>query len=714
MPPDRAQARAFIAKALSLSGSNESVIRGNLTSYLPLIFPDRPWWVDEHVTGAEFGVRYYEPDGAHRGQVDVVVGRTAIEYESDLRVQAKLDEGHRQIRQYLAGMANDGHPSDQLLGVVSDTLRWYVYRPLVTPRPGSKLGEPDITLVPIEPLLELTEADNLNADRLIAFLQSHLGRDGSRPLSAASLASSLGRDTARGRRHRQDLYRVVSNALAGRQQYAGLIKDLWGRFVAYPGAESFDEVTYADELYLVTLAKLVCANVIETRALISSKPELAGILSGRWFEDKGLDNFVEHDFFGWLTEQPYIAEIVAISEEIQHDLATYDFQTPAAQDLFGELFAQLASASQRILLGQEWTPQWLARQVVDGAVRWLTDENPCFIDMCCGSGAFVVAALEHVIRSFGDAGTGPNEPAALAQVLTAITAFDIDPLAVILTKVNWVITVRRWFHAFDGTYRLPIPVYQADSLFVITGLSSGDSDPEHYELHLLDSVLQLPKVLAVPTRQPFFDELIAASYRVAAMRAQNKQAVRPSDGEAAVASAAPHLQTALSAAEQEQTMAFAAELIDALRKAEERGLNGLWSFILRNSYRPALVRGQFNGIVSNPPWLAMSKLPDNPYKSEIDDKMNRFRIRPSGAAHPHAELATVFLMEAADRYLRQGGVVACILPGTVVNGGQHNNFRRRVTELEPSPSGLRVMQLWQVAKGVFKNRAIVFFGRKGS
>ena len=47
------------------------------------------------------------------------------------------------------------------------------------------------------------------------------------------------------------------------------------------------------------------------------------------------------------------------------------------------------------------------------------------------------------------------------------------------------------------------------------------------------------------------------------------------------------------------------------------GRNGIWAFILRNTYRPGLLTGQFNALVSNPPWLAMSRLANNPYQEAL-------------------------------------------------------------------------------------------------
>jgi hypothetical protein len=56
-----------------------------------------------------------------------------------------------------------------------------------------------------------------------------------------------------------------------------------------------------------------------------------------------------------------------------------------------------------------------------------------------------------------------------------------------------------------------------------------------------------------------------------------------------------------------QILTFLKELITAIDQLNRDGRNGIWAYILRNSFRPGLVAGQFNGLVSNPPGLRSAK-----------------------------------------------------------------------------------------------------------
>lgn len=54
-------------------------------------------------------------------------------------------------------------------------------------------------------------------------------------------------------------------------------------------------------------------------------------------------------------------------------------------------------------------------------------------------------------------------------------------------------------------------------------------------------------------------------------------------------------------AENKQALILAArQLVDELEHLQREGRNGIWYFVICNSYRPGLVGRQFNCIVSNP------------------------------------------------------------------------------------------------------------------
>jgi methylase of polypeptide subunit release factors len=720
---DPAAAAGFLKEAASLIGKgSESPLRHMLSAHLPKMFPGTspPWWVKWHARGSETLIHSVQDGIAKRGFIDTLVGSTAIEYEKDLTQQKLAKHGEDQVREYCAGLLNRGVPSGNVIGVLSDTVRWHAYkiRDVLPKTSGQSLyGQDHVVLEEVESI-DLSAAGGLEAEKLYHFLTRYLGRLGARVLDAGTLASDLGFESDFCVRHLEGIRDIVNQAFKDKPQYAKLIEKIWTDFVAYLGDSGsggvFDRDTYVGELYVLTLAKLLCANVLAGKSLNSDDDELKDILDGSYFQTRGFSNLVEYDYFGWLNQGDYVLALLPVARDIQADLAAYDFHSSPAEDVFGALMAQLARRSQRLLLGQEWTPAWLAREIVKNVMKRLPqNDDPHLIDMCCGSGSFIVEAVKQTRERLDAAGVVPNAE-SVARLSQAITGFDIDPMAVMLAKVSWILAARDWLLQ-AGAFDVTIPVYHADSLFASTPVTKT-IDPDGAERHALDldgHSVSLPGFLISPAFGQLFDALVSTCYGVAMAAAK----ITPATSLAgAVANnldeCCAKTGTTLSADERSNAAAFVLELLDTLEALQRSGRNGIWAFILGNSYRPGLVSGMFNGLVSNPPWLAMSKVANNPYKGSLVAMAESHGIKPSGASHLHAEMATIFLLHAIARYLNKNAAVGCILPESVTTAHHHNPFRQADYLEADKRVAFTPDEVWRVEAGTFKNEAIVLFGQK--
>jgi methylase of polypeptide subunit release factors len=720
-----ASAVTFLSKAKLLidEKSKESVLRHNLSASLPQMFPSLPWWIGEHVTGAEANAIFHKAGLRRQGFVDALVGSTVIEYEKNINDPRIFAEGLNQVADYCANLLNKGVSQDLITGVLSDTLRWKAYRiseiKILSSVSGAVIyGKEHLSLEEIDGC-DLSGAGISEANLLGAFLERHLGRVGARRLSALTLSKDLGFESTFSKPHLLAIGELVNSAFASNINYAGLIEKLWGDFVSYLGAESsnpgFDRSTYTSELYILTLAKLICANILVGKALASSDAEIIEILDGAFFQNRGLSNLVEYDYFGWLNSPPYVRQLLPVAKAIQSDLIAYDFASMPVEDLFGVLMAQLASRSQRLMLGQEWTPLWLADELVGKTLSMIPDdEEPRLIDMCCGSGAMVVQAVKHAKERLLSQGVKVGSTEALIRLSEAITGFDIDPLAVILAKISWVLAAREWLNISQS---VSIPVYHADSLFAATPLTKSIDDEgiTHHHMLLDDKEVDLPAFLVSPEKRALFDLLLDRGYAVAMASAKSHcSEVNAALIEGLVSDAIKTSDCYVEANEIRLLNLFASELILSLEELQRSGRNGIWAFVLRNTYRPGLVMGKFNGLVSNPPWLALSKIADNPYKEALRSKADSYGIKPPGPAHLHVEMATIFLLHAVEKYLVANSAIGCILPESVMSAYHHNPFRAAAYSLAKRPVDLRVDEIWKVEIGTFKNEAIVFFGTKAS
>lgn len=701
------------------AGALEDVLRHLFSANLPLMFPDNPWWIQEHSTGAEAHVHYIDAEGLRRkGFIDSLVGKTVIEYERNLSIKVIYEEGYHQVEEYCAALLNQGVPCDDIIGVLSDTIRWYAFRVNIEhmPTPGLDYGPENITLEQIDAVnLQDTSNDNLKLFGL--FINRYLGRKGSRRLVSTVLSMDMGFESMFYYQHIEEFRNVVNAAFSSREHYGNMIASLWQSFVSYlenSGEQTFNRNAYINELYVITLAKLLCANILNEAPVLGDETALKNILNGQWFREKGFVNLVEYDYFGWLNETPFVNHIVSIAMRMQNDLAAYDYSNIETEDLFGPLVAQLADKDRRLLLGQEFTPQWLSEKIVSHAIEILPEnEYPNFVDMCCGSGVFIVETIKQTIEKYHISPESCNGD-TLRMLMNCIVGFDIDPLAVLLSKLNWAMAMKA-FVPYAGT-DFVIPIYHADSLFTvapITTLIDGDYEIQAIRMAFDGEEVILPGFLITPANRELFDSLIQTCYEIAKVRARNSVTDYPHSQ--AVVLARRLISDAgvdLNEEQRDELCSSCHDLILTLEKLQREGRNGIWPFLLGNSYRPGLVREQFNAIVSNPPWMAMSKLADNPYKTVLVSRAERYGIKPTGSSHLHVELATVFLLNSVDKYLKDNAVCGIVMPDTILNGYHHEPFRKQQFLKSDWPVKLKVNEIWDIPADTFKNKAIVVFGQK--
>lgn len=715
---NREQLRDFAvhAQVLINEGAVEDRIRHYLSSRLVSIFPENPWWVQAHMQGTEEHVHFSSARGNRDGFVDAVVGKTAIEYEKNLTIQGIFSEGYHQVKEYSAALCNIGIPETEVLGVLSDTVRWYGYRVHINgvPAEGRLLGPDNVELEQVT-FVDLSVGTDEEFTRFEQFIEQFMARDESRLLNAKTLAIDFGVESSFYRETIDAFSKTIQRAMAEKPDYADLIKQVWQNFIAYLGASdygSFSQDTYVSEFYLVTVAKVLCANILAGRAIISSDNEIRAILDGKYFSSQNIYNFVDYDYFGWLNDTPYVECFFPYAREIQNRLKAYDFSRLGEQDIFGRLLAQLANREHRLMLGQEFTPHWIAREIVDYNIDKLGNEVPHIMDMCCGSGVFLIESIKAIREKYAISKDNYDAEKDII-IFSAVMGFDIDPLAVMLAKVNWIMAMRDVFPVHTGS--ITVPIYHADSLFVATPITHRMpmQGEDYYILVLNRQQIRIPAFLFSPNYRKVFDSFISKVYRLAMARAatpevgndiiaaeQLIEAIRQESG------------TDLKLDQKAELAETTTQLVLQLESLQRQGRNGIWHFIISNSYRPGLTEQQFNCIVSNPPWMAMSKLADNPYKNALRDIARRYSIQPLGAAHPHMELATIFFVSSIDRYLKDGAHFSYIMPGSLMSGLNHEPFRQEKYLSSNAALEAKISAIWELPVDTFKNKAIVLSGEK--
>ena len=690
---------------------NESAKTHRFATLIGELFPNTTATTD-FSAGVEKLIRIDTAAGLKRRRIDSYYGNAVIEFENSLKVTGT--EAERQLSEYVSGVwANEGRPPRPLIAIASDGLVWRTYHPHL--RPGSK-GTPKPEDIELDALRELTVSENTLGDFWI-WLTSLLFRPERTYPSAEQFSVDFGPESPAFR----DAMEVLGKAWVAVRGISEprLAFDTWQRYLTVTygslpksptGVEGKEgeertgrslsdlETLFLKHTYLANVSHLlIWASISKGKSREALRDVAMEVLSGRFFEARKLANMVENDFFQWVRRPKAEAVLAPIWERIIAQLLTYDL-VHLAEDVLKGVYLGLVDPEERHDLGEYYTPDWLCEQIVSELLPgegWVS-----VLDPACGSGSFLRAAVSHFLR----ANPTGSRTARLRAVLSNVVGIDIHPLAVTISRATYVLALGPLLKATRRP--IQIPVYMADSLFLPTEVRQLRLGEEPgYEIKFGSQKVILPEGLV--HAPDLFDAALAACTSVAADHARSQKESLQTLGTYLVRelpglSDRPDAEAILAALWQ-----FTEALADLVRTRD----NSIWAFIVRNSYRPAMLQHRFDVVIGNPPWLSYRYIADPEYQAEVKARaVSEYAIAPtSQKLFTQMELATVFLAHCLTWFGRDGAQIGFVMPRSVLSADQHSNLRTRSYK-----APLRLTAYWDLleVRPLFNVPACVVFARK--
>jgi len=407
---------------------------------------------------------------------------------------------------------------------------------------------------------------------------------------------------------------------------------------------------------------------------------LADMESGGIFRDYGITNLLEGDFFAWYlyawNDRIEDALRKLLERLDEYDPATLTIVPEETRDLFKLLYHYLLPREIRHNLGEYYTPDWLAERLL----RQLDSEfftadprknervlrekllNLRWLDPACGSGTFLVLIIARM-RELGRE-LMVNETELLNAILNNVVGFDLNPLAVITARVNYLLAIADLLPHRRG--EITIPVYLADSVRTPamgeTLLTAGT-----YEFPTAVGTFLIPDDLCTKERFDRFCDLLEESIR----------------GEISPEAFLRRIEKTLDLAPPawtENDAQTVRELYEKMLTLHRNGLNGLWARLLKNNFAPLTV-GQFDYIVGNPPWINWEHLPDG-YRNAIKPLWERYGLFPHGGMDTilgkgKKDISMLMTYVVCDTLLKDGGKLGFLITQSVFKtSGAGEGFRR--------------------------------------
>lgn len=480
----------------------------------------------------------------------------------------------------------------------------------------------------------------------------------------------------------------------------------------------FMKLLAAEITYLFGTGKWLKSYVLELEdahmkglnALMKTLEDLEG--GGIFRKILGITNFVEGDYFSWYLEEfdEEVAEVISI---IAKKLSDYEPATPIlepeyAKDLLKRLYQHLVPRKVRHDLGEFYTPDWLAELVLDEAGFTIEkfeelakqNDDPTaplqlrLLDPACGSGTFLVLAIkrlkeyaeEHYLRDvLGD------------YVLKNVVGYDLNPLAVLAARTNYLLAIA---DTLSYTRMVEIPIYLADSLLVETKTTLTGAA---YVIRTSAGTFEIPKEIVDKGELGELLFHIEDRLKYDYTPEQFIDYLKEKGFEA-----------------RDEVFSMIEQLYSVFYELEKAGKDKIWTSIIRNAFAP-LLKGKFDYVVGNPPWINWESLPED-YRERsksLWDLYGLLKGKGRGMGRVKREIANLFVARCLDRFTKDNGKLAFLLPFTVFKTQAGAGFREFLSRGKPSNKlACRVLRIHDLVtlypfEGAVNRTAMVIVEKNG-
>jgi hypothetical protein len=395
------------------------------------------------------------------------------------------------------------------------------------------------------------------------------------------------------------------------------------------------------------------------------KAELAELEAGGIFRHLGITNFLEGDLFAWYLPA-WSDDIEQLVRKMTARLDQYNPGTLAeepaeSRDMLKKLYQQLFPKSVRHDLGEYYTPDWLAEHVLN-ELGYVGDPDKRILDPACGSGTFLVMAITR-IRAWYEKNREKlryDDGELCKKILANVVGFDLNPLAVMAARTNYLIAIRDLVTHVD---KVEIPVYLCDSILTPStygGLFAGSTNAAK-ELKTSAARFLIPTEIATD-REDVAKYAEQLEFCVRNGYAPDEFVQRCQDEGLSITAKPLH-----------------ADLYKELVKLDKANKNGVWARIIKNAFAPLFV-GKVDYVAGNPPWINIENLPSN-YLADVDHLWDKYELRHSLSGpqigSTKRDICALFVFACSDYFLDERGGLGFVLTQSLFKSkGAGDGFRR--------------------------------------
>lgn len=413
-------------------------------------------------------------------------------------------------------------------------------------------------------------------------------------------------------------------------------------------------VFFAIQTYYALLIKLIASrfvgslkkyeDVSKNKSLIE---KITYIVQGDFFNDLNICNYCYEDWFNWFLyvnddEMMYLlSELTECIDEYKDDnIINENFQN---NDYIKQIYEAVIPRELRHGLGEYYTPDWLAEYTIKNVYKMREMQGLKMLDPTCGSGTFIFKTIRFLREN--------NINLDVEDIIKNVKGFDINPLAVLTAKTNYLISI---FDMIDDSIKIEIPIYSYDIINI------PKIRDKYIEIDIDNNIYKIPETIFynidVKLFQDILKETISQRFELDKFINRILNVCNLSDKEC----------SALK------------DLYNEIFRYGNTNISMIWVNLVIN-YIKAFKEKEFDVIIGNPPWINWEYIPQEyRVKSQyLWGELGIFSAKGRELAFSKEDVSTLITYLVIDRLLKDKGYLAFVIRQGIFKSAQNGiGFRK--------------------------------------
>lgn len=606
-----------------------------------------------------------------RGRIDVTFGALIIEFKKDLKKQ--LEEARTGLKKYFQAYLEKSE--EGFLGIATDGVLFAVFVPITEKSEVIELKT-----------INTLDMKNADIEEIFLWFDSLFFAETKIIPSSKDIKHRFGLESPTFFAVCNELEKLFAKLEFHGDTPALMKYNSWSKYleIVY-GDKPKDKTLFFKHTYLSTLVKLII-DVKITKGKPNSFDEIMPILHGNKFKNAGITNFIEDDFYAWVL-RPYVRKQTSkLFYNLLKEVYVYDLEK-LNEDVLKGLYQELIDTEIKQSLGEFYTPDWLATTMVKNT---LIDNIECrVLDPSCGSGTFLFKIIKFKYEKLLKKGWSKTN--ILEHILENVVGFDVHPLAVMIARTNYLLSLGDLLHSKQDS--ISIPIYLSDSLKIPRKQIEISSGIEISIFEAVDKTFEFPiRILENITNMDKIMELMKANGSDYELKIERGNfTIAEEYKQNTIASFKNALVFNYGCSKEESIIL--GESLNTLYKLIDSGMDSVWPYILRNMYKPiSMTLKKADVILGNPPWITLRNIKNAKYQKFIKDHSRFYKLNTEAKLAPHIEISTLFFCHVSDQYLKNNGKIGFIMPRSVMVSTNHEKF------LKFSKPKMKLEQIYDLEK----------------